>query len=152
MRRISGCWVAGTGARQCSVRRFDRATAADAVAVFVARRVVPESYRLWAANRALVPVLAEASTEVSGAFLQRPFDVPEDTWAQVLRSHSISTESERQLAAGDTVAFLRSRQQDLQHVLESFPRRKCEWGFENTPPLHELLIEDLDAEGDDDAA
>lgn len=84
--------------------------------------------------------------------MQRPFDVPEDTWAQVLRSHSISTESERQLPAGDTVAFLRSRQQDLQHILESFLWRKCEWGFENTPPLHELLREDLDAEGDDDAA
>lgn len=131
---------------------IDRATAANAVAVFVARRSVPEPYRLWAANRALVPVLTEPATEVSGAFLQRPFDVPEDTWAQVLRSHSISTESERQLAAGDTVAFLRSRQADLQQVLESFLRRKCEWGFENTPPLHELLIEDLDDEGDDDAA
>lgn len=131
---------------------MDRATAADAVAVFVARRFVPEPYRLWASNRALVPVLTEPVTEVSGAFLQRPFDVPEDTWAQVLRSHSISTKSECQLAVGDTVAFLRSRQADLQEVLESFLRRKCEWGFENTPPLHELLIEDLDGEGDDDAA
>jgi Protein of unknown function DUF262 len=130
---------------------LDRRTAADAVGVFVARRSVPEPYRLWAANRALVPVLTEPAAEVSGAFLQRPFDVPEDTWAQVLYSHSISTESECQLAAGDTVAFLRSRQADLQQVLESFLRRKCEWGFENTPPLHELLIEDLDDEGDDDA-
>jgi Protein of unknown function DUF262 len=128
-----------------------RATAADAVAVFFARSFVPESYRLWAANRALIPVLIEPVSEVSGAFLQRPFDVPEDTWAQVLRSHSISTESECRLVAGDTVAFLQSRQVELQQVLESFLRRKCEWGFENTPPLHELLIEDLD-EGDDDAA
>ena len=97
-------------------------------------------------------MLTEPATEVSGAFLQRPFDVPEDTWAQVLHSHSISAESERHLAAGDTVAFLQSRQADLHQVLESFLRRKCEWGFENTPPLHELLIEDLDGEGDDDAA
>ncbi|MGH3751113.1 MAG: DUF262 domain-containing protein [Pseudonocardiaceae bacterium] len=131
---------------------IERGTAADAVAVFVARRFVPERYRLWAANRVLVPVLTEPATEVSGAFLQRPFDMPEDTWQQVLDSHSISTESGSQLAAGDTVAFLRSRQADLQHVLESFLRRKCEWGFENTPPLHELLIEDLNGEGDDDAA
>ncbi len=129
-----------------------RATAAAAVAVFFARSFVPESYRLWAANRALIPVLTEPVSEVSGAFLQRPFDVPEDTWAQVLRSHSISTESECRLVAGDTVAFLQSRQVELQQVLESFLRRKCEWGFENTPPLHELLIEDLDEEGDDDAA
>ncbi|MGH3868041.1 MAG: DUF262 domain-containing protein [Pseudonocardiaceae bacterium] len=131
---------------------LDRGTAADAVGVFVARRSVPEPYRLWASNRALVPVLIEPATEVSGAFLQRPFDVSEDTWAQVLHSHSISPESERHLAAGDTVAFLESRQTDLQQVLESFLRRTCEWGFENTPPLHELLIEDLDGEGDDDAA
>ncbi|MBV9141252.1 MAG: hypothetical protein JO115_10095 [Pseudonocardiales bacterium] len=89
---------------------------------------------------------------MAGAFLQRPCEVPEDTWAQTLRSHSISPESECHLAAGDTVAFLQSRQADLQQVLESFLRRKCEWGFENTPPLTELLIEDLDSEGDDDAA
>jgi hypothetical protein len=56
------------------------------------------------------------------------------------------------LAAGDTVAFLQSRQVGLHQVLESFLRRKCEWGFKNTPPLHELLIEDLNGEGDDDAA
>jgi hypothetical protein len=145
-----------TGARfelpQLAEALIDRATAADAVAVFVARRFIPEPYRLWASNRALVPVLTEPATEVAGAFLQRPFDVPEDTWAQVLHSHSISAESERHVAAGDTVAFLQSRQADLQQVLESFLRRKCEWGFENTPPLHELLIEDLGGEGDDDAA
>jgi Protein of unknown function DUF262 len=137
---------------QLSAALIDQTTAADAVAVFVARRFVPEPYRLWAANRALMPVLTEAATTVSGVFLQRPFDVPEETWALVLSSHSISTESERALAAGDTEAFLQSRQADLQQVLESFLRRKCEWNFENTPPLHELLIEDLDGEGDDDAA
>lgn len=131
---------------------IDRSTAADAVALFVARRLVPERYRLWAANRALVPVLTEPANELAGAFLQRPFDVHEDIWVQVLHSHSISAESETQLAAGDTVAFLLSRQADLQQVLESFLKRKCEWGFENTPPLHELLIEDLDGEGNDDAA
>ncbi len=131
---------------------IDRATAADAVVVFIARRFVPEPYRLWAANRALVPVLAEPATEVAGAFTQCLFDMPEDTWQQVLSSHSISAESGRHLVDGDTVAFLQSRQVDLQQVLESFLRRKCEWGFENTPPLHELLIEDLDGEGDDDAA
>jgi hypothetical protein len=131
---------------------IDRATAADAVVVFIARRFVPEPYRLWAANRALVPVLAEPATEIAGAFIQCLDDMPEDTWLQVLSSHSISAESGGHLVDGDTVAFLRSRQADLQQVLESFLRRKCEWGFENTPPLHELLIEDLDGEGDDDAA
>jgi hypothetical protein len=137
---------------QLTEKLLDRGTAADAVGLFVARKSIPEPYRLWASNRALVPELNESVNEISGAFLQRRFDVPEDTWAQVLHSHSISPESERQLAAGDIVAFLESRQMDLQQVLESFLRRKCEWGFENTPPLHELLIEDLDGEGDDDAA
>ncbi|MGH3708607.1 MAG: DUF262 domain-containing protein [Pseudonocardiaceae bacterium] len=131
---------------------IDRATAADVVPVFIARRFVPEPYRFWASNRVLVPVLSEPVTAVSGAFLQRPFDVPEETWVQVLRSHVISTESARQLVAGNAEAFLLSRQADLQRVLESFLQRTCEWGFENTPPLHELLIEDLDEEGDDDAA
>ncbi|MGH4017620.1 MAG: DUF262 domain-containing protein, partial [Pseudonocardiaceae bacterium] len=67
-------------------------------------------------------------------------------------SHSISSESENLLSSGEVVGFLETRQADLQRVLESFLRRKCEWDFEDTPPLNELLIEDLVGEEGDDAA
>lgn len=130
----------------------DRTTAADAVPFLVGRRSVSEPYRLWAATRVLLPTLIEPTKEVAGKFLYRPFDLSPDIWAEVLQSHSIRSEGESQLASGDVEAFLQSRQADLQRVLEVFLERKCEWGFENTPPLSEMLIEDLDGEGNDDAA
>ncbi|MGH3927717.1 MAG: hypothetical protein ACRDTT_33445 [Pseudonocardiaceae bacterium] len=100
----------------------------------------------------LLPKLTEPVTEVAGLFSQRPPDMNEELWIKVLRSHSISAESEDLLSSGEVVSFLQTRSADLQRSLESFLRRKCEWDFEDTPPLNELLIEDLiDEEGDDAA-
>lgn len=131
---------------------IDRPTAADAVLSFFARGTVPEGYSLWASNRVLLPALKEPLRTVSGVFSQRPLLMAEDLWARVLCSHVISPESESLLSVGEVVDFLQARQKDLQRVLESFLRRKCEWDFEDTPPLNELLIEDLiDEEGDDAA-
>lgn len=48
----------------------DAGTAADAVRNIFPRRFVPEDRRLWAANRVLMPVLAEEVPAVSG-LLQR---------------------------------------------------------------------------------
>jgi hypothetical protein len=131
---------------------IDRATAADVVLSFFARRNLPEPYRLWAANRLLLPKLEEPVTEVAGVFSQRPLDMNEELWASVLRSHLISPGSENLLSVGEFAGFMQGRQNDLLRVLESFLQRKCEWDFEDTPPLNELVIEDLiDEEGDDAA-
>ena len=116
---------------------IDGATRADVVPSFFARRTVDEPYRLWAANRALLPTLKEPLTEVAGLFAQRPATMTEEHWGRVLRSHSISPESENLLSRGDGVGFLEARQADLQRVLESFLRRKCEWDRES------VHIEDL---------
>ena len=137
---------------QLAVALIDRPTAADVVLSIFARRTVPERYRLWSSNRVLVPALDEPLSTVSGVFSQRPLLMAKDLWDRVLRSHAISPESENLLSSGKVVGFLETRQADLQRVLESFLRRKCEWDFEDTPPLNELLIEDLIGEEGDDAA
>lgn len=131
---------------------IDRPTAADAAPSVFAPSAVPEPYRLWASNRVLLPALKESLSAVVGVFMQRPLDMQEELWVRVLRSHSISPESEELLCVGEVVPFLLARHADLQTVLELFLRRKCEWDFEDTPPLNELLIEDLpDKEGHDAA-
>lgn len=131
---------------------IDRANAADAVPAFFAHRSIPEPYRFWAANRILLPVLTEPVQMVAGVFSQRPPTIAEDLWVSVLRSHSISSQSAELLAADDAESFLQTRQADLQGTLDAFLRLKCEWDFEDTPPLDDLLIEDLvDEEGDDAA-
>lgn len=132
---------------------IDGATRTDVVPSFFARRAVDEPYRLWAANRTLLPELEEPLTEVAGLFSQRPATMNEELWARVLRSHTIDPGAEDLLAdTGAAIDFLKTRQTGLQRVLESFLRRKCEWEFEDTPPLSELLIEDLVGEEGDDAA
>ncbi|MDQ2707100.1 MAG: hypothetical protein M3Z25_05470 [Actinomycetota bacterium] len=131
---------------------LDRSTAADAVRSLFPYRQPPERYRLWAANRVLMPSLAEPVDVVGGVLLQRPLDVDEQLWRQVLDSHSITPEMEVMLAANQVEELLNARQVQLAGVLESFLKHKCEWGFENTPPLAELVIEDLADEEGDDAA
>ena len=37
----------------------------------------------------------------------------------------------------------------LEQRLHTFLARNCEWGFENTPSLSELLIDDDDEDADD---
>ncbi|MGH3923820.1 MAG: hypothetical protein ACRDTT_13280 [Pseudonocardiaceae bacterium] len=108
---------------------IDRPTAADVVPSFFARQTVPEPYRLWAASRVLLPELKEPLSAVAGVFAQRPITMDEELWARVLHSHSISSESENLLSSGEVVGFLETRQADLQRVLESFLRRKCECGI-----------------------
>jgi Protein of unknown function DUF262 len=129
----------------------ERSTAADAVRYLVPYRQVPQRYRLWAANRVLMPSIAEPTNVVGDALVWRPPDVDEEQWQQVHRSHGITPEIAVLLASDDVERLLVARQTELAQVLESFLQRKCEWGFENTPPLAEMVIEDLSSEEGDDA-
>lgn len=130
----------------------DRSTAADAVHSLFPHRQLPEGSRLWAANRVLMPALQEPVDVVTAVLLQRPLDLNEQEWHQVLHSHSITPAIEDMLAANDVEKLMKARQVELAGVLESFLKRKCEWGFENTPPLAEMVLEDLPDEEGDDAA
>ncbi len=122
----------------------DSSTAADAVRDIFTRRSVPENRRLWAANRLLMPVLDEEIPTVSGLLQRRPEDLSEKIWSAVLTSHAITPEIERFLIDGDVPRFVEERQEKLTTDLQDFLRRRCEWGFENTPPLADLVIDDLD--------
>ncbi|MEU4829705.1 DUF262 domain-containing protein [Streptosporangium sp. NPDC023615] len=122
----------------------DRPTAADAVRYLVPSGLVPDKYRLWAANRLLLPFMEQEEGKVVGAVLAHPpLTMDEGTWSRVLDSHLITPETAALLRDGHVAAFLRARQERLVSELQTFLQRMCEWGFENTPPLGELLLEDL---------
>lgn len=53
-------------------------------------------------------------------------------------------------ANGQVAAFLQERQQAIIDHLREFLEQMCEWDFEDTPPIDQLLIEDLTDEDDDD--
>ena len=122
----------------------DGSTAADAVRTIFARRSVPPNRRLWAANRLLMPVLDEELPSVSGVLQRKPGDLSDETWQAVLASHTITPHIEHLLGEEDVPRFIEARQEKLTADLQGFLRRKCEWGFENTPPLADLVVDDLD--------
>ncbi|MFJ9781115.1 DUF262 domain-containing protein [Amycolatopsis sp. NPDC101161] len=121
---------------------IDRPTALDAVRYIVPRNTVPHEYRLWAANRALVPLTEATSTSIESIIAQRPLKLSESAWRAALASHLISSDMADLIVRGQTVDFLKARQAALQSQLTSFLKRMCEWSFESTPPLTSLLIED----------
>ncbi|WP_199832027.1 GmrSD restriction endonuclease domain-containing protein [Streptomyces acidiscabies] len=122
---------------------LDRPTALDAVRYIVPRTTIPHEYRLWAANRALVPAVEANSASIEPLVTQRPLALSEAAWQAALASHLISSDMTHLITEGRTVDFLKARQVKLQSQLTSFLERMCEWNFENTPPLISLLIEDL---------
>lgn len=130
----------------------ERPTAADAIHQLVPHDLVPSRCRLWAANRVLMPALVEATNVVGNSLLDAPPGIDEHEWLAVLRSHAITSDVVEHLRAGRAEPMLTVRQAELARVLEPFLERKCEWGFENTPPLAELVVEDLPGEEGDDAA
>lgn len=138
--------------RQLTEWLTDRSTAADAIHLLVARRQVPHKLRLWAANRVLLPELAEPTEVVGDLLLDTTAGLGERERREVLRSHVITPQVEDLLPGDQVEDLLTARQVELALVLTSFLQRKCEWGFENTPPLSELVIEDLPGEEGDDAA
>lgn len=117
-------------------------TAADAVPAIFGRSAVPASQSSWAANRAIMPVLDEATPHVSELLQRRPVGISNETWRAVLDSHAITPDIEAALQRDDVPEFLRLRQQLIVDNLASFLRRRCEWGFEHTPPLDQLVIDD----------
>jgi hypothetical protein len=136
---------------QLSESLLDRTTAADAVRYLVPRMRVPEPYRLWAADRVLLPDPDIDGYAVEGHLASRPLDVSEQRWQATLRSHLLDDDMVGLLNAGKVVQFLTVRQERLSTHLTAFLRRACEWEFEDTPPLADLVVEDL-VDGNDEPA
>jgi hypothetical protein len=122
----------------------DRPTAADAVAHIINRNAVPAPYRLWAANRMFIASEADSPDEARQRIAHQPHDVPFDDWLHILRSHGLSPGSASLLASDDTVTFLTARQDELNDVLQRFMHRMAEWGFEDTPPLSDMILDEED--------
>lgn len=127
---------------------LDRPTAFDAVRYLVPRLAVPGEFRMWAANRVLLPDPEADGGAVGGLLTNRPVDLDDETWQAVLRSHLVNGQAVSLLLAEDITGFISARQETLRERLTGFLRRRCEWDFEDTPPLAELVQDDLDGDGD----
>lgn len=130
---------------------LDRTTAADAIRRIVPSNRIPEHQRFWAANRILLPDSGAEEGAVEGLLASRPLDVPDDRWRAALHSHLADASLTEILTAGDLTDFLAARQERLHTHLTTFLDRTCEWEFEDTPPLEELVVDDL-SDGDDEPA
>lgn len=128
----------------------DSSTAAGAVHWVINRRDVPDVLRSAAANRVLLPDEGLPKDGIDAELSRSPLALGAEEWAAVLRSHAITPAMSRLLADGRITEFLENRGMVLERQLEDFLRRMCEWGFENTPPLEDLLI-DEDEDEDEDA-
>ena len=126
----------------------DRQTALDAVRYVVSRYSVPRDFRLWAADRILLPSVDSESNAIDHLLMRpRRADtdaVSEQAWTQVLASHSLDAEMVNLVRRGATEKFLKIRHQVLDRQLRSFLEQRCEWGFEDTPSLAGLVFDDDD--------
>lgn len=133
----------------------EQSTAANAVKLFFHPRNIPASQRGWAANRLLLPKMEFDEEEyVANVMATPPISsrISEDVeWDEIPPSHLISPDKVLLLRKGQASDFLKERQKACTSQLQNFLEITCEWGFEDTPPLDDLLDELLDHEGDDDA-
>jgi cytochrome P450 len=116
------------------------------VQYLVSRYYVSREHRRWAANRALYPEanLLGPSLDFNFIFLEMRH-LGDAEWEQALRSHAITLQMAAQAGDWHTADdFVTARQHALESQLESFLQQRCEWDFEDTPPLDSLVLEDED--------
>ncbi len=119
-------------------------TSAEVVPNIVPQRYLPTTLQRMASNRMLVPSVAgEPVSELDELLTRQPDDIDDRTWGQTLRSHGISDEAVSHLRAGNVTQFLKVRQTALETNLRRFLAKMSERGFEDTPSLDELVVEDL---------
>lgn len=130
---------------------MDRNTAGDATRYIVPRTAIPVNLRLWSANRLLLPDLGMESGAVQSLITSPRHGLCEAEWRAILASHMIDAEAAELLAQDRIEKFLQKRQETLRVQLTDYLKRMCEWGFENTPSLDDLEIEDLGEDTDGSA-
>jgi hypothetical protein len=122
----------------------DSRTPFDAIQYVVSRYYVRRELSSWSANRILYPA-SEYELGPVESILTLPPDQRSLTgadWVTALASHSITQKMAAAVEQGDVEGFLIARQEILEEQLDAFLRQRCEWEFEDTPPLDSLVIED----------
>ncbi|GLZ41165.1 DUF262 domain-containing protein [Actinokineospora sp. NBRC 105648] len=130
----------------------DAWTASGAVRSVIVRRDTPEELRQYAANRVLMPPLLTADSEVAPILLAPPDGLVGHELDKVLDSHALSNQMLAMLRVGNYREFLIERHGLLRERLRIFLELMCEWGFEDTPALSELDLDDESEDPDDFAA
>jgi len=102
----------------------------------------PEGYQQWAANRFFT---LEAEPPIPSIALK-----PEER-AEVLASHALDEGLLSKLSREEVTNFLQGRTQLIEAAAGAFLSRMAETGFEDTPPLDSLDLDD-DGERDDAVA
>ncbi|HEX5496763.1 MAG TPA: DUF262 domain-containing protein [Mycobacteriales bacterium] len=126
-----------------------RGTAGDATAQIVRGQSVSQRDQARIANRVLSPDPDESVDGWDQLLLAEPLQFGAD-WSEVLRSHAMDESMVALLAAGREAEFLDARQRELAGALNGFLARACEWGFEDTSPLDDLVVDDDNPEGESD--
>lgn len=109
----------------------------------VLERVIPREpseCKGWAANRILL--LDEAPDGVVDLVTRPPEGWSAKCTEDVWKSHALSAELVHALETGDHGGFLGKRQDLVEQVTSAFVSRMAEIGFEDTPPLDELDLDD----------
>lgn len=126
-------------------RSIDEArTPLDAIQYVVSRRSVRPERSPWSANRILYPAVEYESGPVESILTLPPErrHVNGLDWEKALASHNMNLEMATVIAHGDVGEFLMTRQAALESQLDTFVRTRCEWKFEDTPPLDSLVLDD----------
>ena len=117
-------------------------TPVDAVRNVYYPTYVSRDLRSWSANRLLYPLAGDDEAD-PGEIVAGNIEplLNQEKREAALASHSIPL---RVPAAAPVGGFLALRQEMLEKQLDTFLRQRCEWGFEDTPPLDSLVLEDED--------
>ncbi|WP_330253691.1 DUF262 domain-containing protein [Nocardia sp. NBC_00565] len=122
-------------------------TPRPALTAVVPRSVVATASKSdWAARWLLVPGLEAAPSEVPAILAERPLGVTETEWNRALESHVIDPDIATWLAEGKAWEFTRHRVEALRDRVDSFMHQRLEYGYEDTPPLDHLVLDDLESE------
>lgn len=125
----------------------DARTPVDAVQNVISRVFVSRELSPWAANRILYPATDDGEPGLVESILTLPSEqqpLKSAEWAQALESHSMTPEMAAWVERGEVDEFLAARQKVLERQLDTFLRQRCEWEFEDTPPLDSLVLDDED--------
>src|SRR5262249_22024498 len=122
----------------------DARTPLDAIHYVVSRYSVRRELSPWSANRVLYPAIEYEPDSVESILSLPPDQRPLNglTWTAALASHNMSLEMAMAVERGDVEAFLTARQGALERQLGAFLQQRCEWDFEDTPPLDSLVLDD----------